>query len=69
MSLQLVVFVTVRGIVQKTLIAHVNHQVPSAQLFATKEDNIIISAHFYMTSGVMMIPAIIKCTMIARLTF
>ncbi len=33
MSLQLAVFATVRGIVQKTLVAHVNHQDPSAPLF------------------------------------
>ncbi len=62
-------FVTVRGIVQKTLVAYVDHQDPSAQLFVTKEEGIIISAHFYMTSGVMMIPAMINYTKIARLTF
>jgi hypothetical protein len=55
MSLQLVLFVTVRGIVQKTLVAHVDNQDPSAQLFVTKEEGIIISAHFYVTSGVMML--------------
>jgi hypothetical protein len=50
MSLQLVVFVTARGIVQKTLVAHADYQDPSAQLFVTKEKEIILSAHFYMTS-------------------
>ncbi len=58
MSLQLVVFVTVRGVVQQTLTAYVDHhQEPSAQLSVTKEEEIIITAHFYMTSGVTMIPA------------
>ncbi len=65
MSLQLVVFVTVRGVVQKTLTAYVDHQEPSAQLSVTKEEEIIITAHFYMTSGVTMIPATINYTRIA----
>jgi hypothetical protein len=69
MWLQLVVFVTGRGIVQKTLIAHVDHHEPSAQLFVTKEEDIIISAHFYGTYGVTMIPAMIIYTRIGDLPF
>ncbi len=68
MSLQLVAFATVKGIVQNTLIGHVNHQDPSAPLFVTREEDIIISAHFYMTYGVMMTPAMIYNTRIAILS-
>ncbi len=60
MSLQLVAFATVRGIVQKTLIAHVNHQDPSVPLFVTREEEIILSAPFYMSCAVTMTPATIS---------
>jgi hypothetical protein len=46
MSLQLAAFATVRGIVQKTLVAHVNLQDPSAPLFVTREGDITLSVHF-----------------------
>jgi hypothetical protein len=46
MSLQLVVFTTVRGIVQKTFVVCVDHQDLSAQLFFTKEEE-IIKVHTY----------------------
>jgi hypothetical protein len=67
MSLQLVGFATVRGIVQKTLVANINHQDPSASLFVTREGGIILrlSVCFYMSYGVMMTPAMINNTMIA----
>jgi hypothetical protein len=65
MSLQLVAFATVRGIVQKILAAHVNHQDHSAPLFLTREGDIILSLHFYMSYEVMMTPAMINNTLIA----
>ncbi len=49
MNLQLVVFATVKGTVQKTLIVHVDHQDHSAKLFVTKGEEITRSAHFYMS--------------------
>ncbi len=62
MSLQLVALATVREIVQKPLVAHVNHQVPSVPLFVTREEEIILSALFYMSCQVTMTPAMISST-------
>ncbi len=69
MSLQSVAFATVREVVQKTLVAHVNHQDPSTPLFVTREEEIILSAHFYMSYEVMMTPAMINSTRIAICTY
>jgi hypothetical protein len=40
MSFQMVIFATVKGIVQKTLVVQGNHQDPSAQLFVTVEEEL-----------------------------
>jgi hypothetical protein len=60
MSLQFIVFATVR--VQKSLIVHVDHQDPSAQLFVKMEGEKLISAHFYMNFGVTKVPAMMNNT-------
>ncbi len=62
MSLQLVAFATVGEIVQKTHVAHVNHQVPSVPIFVTREEEIILSAPFCMSCQVTMSPAMISST-------
>jgi hypothetical protein len=56
-----------KGDCEKTLTVHGDHQDPSAQLFVTREEEIIIiiSAHFYMSYGVIMISAMINNTRIA----
>ncbi len=68
-SLQLVAFAAVREIVQKTRVAHLIHLVPSAPLFVTRDEEIILSAHFYMSHAVMMTPAMINSTRIAIFTY